>query len=301
MDRSCNLCHSKNLKFIGNYSDRMYPIKGKYKLFECSNCNLKFLSPPSDKKLSDHYPPSDYYSFLNERLPNWKKKIYSLLYLKDNFFVNSFRKLSYPLLRKTKVFAGENFLDIGCGGGEFIDLMNSLGMISWGVEPGQKYNKEKIFYGTLKEAKYPSNFFKVITMRHVFEHVKNPSEEILEIKRILKRGGFLFVEVPLTNSLNYKIFKENWFHLDIPRHLFDYCENNIRDYFTKEGFIVEKVEYTSTAFSFFASLFYLRNKNKYFCKDYLANRFLLWFFLPFFYILNFFKVGDQACFTILKK
>jgi len=72
----------------------------------------------------------------------------------------------------------------------------------YGVEPGN-FDKEdvkkhglNVVKGTLEEAHYPDNYFDVITMNHVFEHVYNSSDTMKELKRILKPNGTLIIAVP---------------------------------------------------------------------------------------------------------
>jgi SAM-dependent methyltransferase len=52
------------------------------------------------------------------------------------------------------------------------------------------------FDGTLQEAKFPDNSFDVVVVRNIFEHLFNPNAEIQEIRRILKRDGYLYLKVP---------------------------------------------------------------------------------------------------------
>ena len=51
----------------------------------------------------------------------------------------------------------------------------------------------KIKNTDLISARYNSNFFDIITLWDVIEHVKNPHEVINEISRILSPGGFVFL------------------------------------------------------------------------------------------------------------
>ena len=59
----------------------------------------------------------------------------------------------------------------------------------------------------MEDAGFEDNFFDVITMTDVFEHITNPDKILRESRRILKPDGVLFIKVP--NGL-FNIFK---FHL----------------------------------------------------------------------------------------
>ena len=72
------------------------------------------------------------------------------------------------------------------------------------------------------DCSFPDNYFDVITMWHVFEHIYYPKKELLEIGRILKNSGVFILTIPNIKSIGFKIGRQNWFHLDAPRHLFHY-------------------------------------------------------------------------------
>ena len=76
---SCDLCGSKDFKFLFTNQDRIYPIKKDYKIYRCKKCGLIFVNPqPGYSELSKHY--QNYYS-LKSRFPNKQKvQFYKLLY-----------------------------------------------------------------------------------------------------------------------------------------------------------------------------------------------------------------------------
>jgi SAM-dependent methyltransferase len=99
----------------------------------------------------------------------------------------------------------------------------------------------KIHNGELSSAKYPNNFFDVIVMWHVLEHISNTSELLTEIRRILKPDGFLVILVPNIASLEFKVFGINWKGLDLPRHLYHFSPFTLNALLTGSGFRVSKI------------------------------------------------------------
>jgi hypothetical protein len=67
-------------------------------------------------------------------------------------------------------------------------------------------------------------FFDAVSIWHVLEHTQNPSKVLREISRVLKPGGVLALAVPNFGSTQARLFGKNWFHLDLPRHLFHFTE-----------------------------------------------------------------------------
>jgi 2-polyprenyl-3-methyl-5-hydroxy-6-metoxy-1,4-benzoquinol methylase len=70
--------------------------------------------------------------------------------------------------------------------------------------------KLNVITGDLLSARYPDDFFDIITMFDVLEHLPNPIETLTECSRIIKRGGILIIETLNTDSLIFKILKQNW-------------------------------------------------------------------------------------------
>lgn len=77
-----------------------------------------------------------------------------------------------------------------------------------------------IFQGTLSESCFPSEFFDVVTWWDALEHVPDPSTCLNETVRVLKPGGWLFVQTPDPNSWEARLFGSYWVGYDAPRHLF---------------------------------------------------------------------------------
>lgn len=297
----CDLCGSQDFKFLFTNQDRIFDIDKKYNIYECKKCGLIFVNPqPTPKELSKHYP-KQYYSLKGKEPRKLKVKLYEILFSKSNSFLKLILSPVKYLLKSTKVVEGGKFLDVGCGSGEFILLMEKFKMDCYGVEPSEideefvKNHKLKIFNGTLKKAKYPENYFDVITLSWVFEHLTNPSETIKELARILKPKGLLIISVPQSKSLMYKLFKTCWVSLDTPRHLFIYSPETIKKYARKADLKINKIRYLQS--SILASILYLTNKFRkrpvYFSeKSFATNKLLMIFTIPLDLLLSFLRLGD---------
>ncbi len=86
-----------------------------------------------------------------------------------------------------------------------------------------------------------SQRFDVITMWHVLEHVPKLNERIEDLKRLLKPNGIIIIAVPNCNSLDAKIYQENWAAYDVPRHLYHFTPKDIDAVFKKHGLKVFKI------------------------------------------------------------
>lgn len=311
LDR-CEICGSKKISFLFYGNDKLFRIPGKFSLFRCKNCKTIFLNPQQSYKESKKFYPRDKYHSL-ENIKTEKDSIKTKINLKlyKIYFSekgNFFKKILFsPIkftVRGTIIKKGTKLLDIGCGSGQFIYEMKNLGLEVYGVEPGdfnkEDSNKYKLNIKNLEliKSKYPKEYFDLITINHVFEHLGNPNETIKEIRRILKRKGTLIIGIPNTNSISKRIFGKNWLALDIPRHLFNYSDKNIKFLLERNGFKVLKIRYNSRPTQFVVSLYFLLNIKK---KTGIFNRILEIIFLPLTWFVNSLKIGDQIEVWCVKK
>jgi SAM-dependent methyltransferase len=224
---SCNLCQSSWSKQLFQLSDLLLERDDvQVSLVQCQECGLVYQNPrPSFDEMGQHYPPE-----YESHAPTLKNSNNSLL-------LN--RALQYGMDKRRRFITRQKnqgrLLDIGCATGHFLRNMGKLGC--WelmGVETSvyaaeiarDKYNLD-VFAGTVEEANYPDQFFDVITMWDVMEHLHNPLESLYEINRILKEDGTLVFRVPNGNSWDAKLFGSTWAGLDAPRHLYVFTPKTI--------------------------------------------------------------------------
>jgi len=146
-------------------------------------------------------------------------------------------------------------LDLGCGTGEFLQGFDPKRWERYGVEPNPlgykiavKKRGIKLYLKELIDCHFPNNYFDLVTAWHVLEHLSNPGVTLKELHRILKKNGILVFETPNIDSLAFRIFGKNWFHLDIPRHLYLYSPKTVMEILNKAGFSVFKIDYFSLGF-----------------------------------------------------
>lgn len=176
----------------------------------------------------------------------------------DGKSLSSFKKillwifyLSYRSRLDIIPFTGEGrLLDIGCGNGRYLSALQKLGWQTYGIEqnPGSsEYARTELRLnvesGDLLNYKYQDKFFDVITMWHSLEHLYEPIPTLKEVKRILKDDGMLVIAVPNVNSFAAKVFKENWYQLEVPIHLIAFSPDSITGMLDSAGFKVNKIYY----------------------------------------------------------
>ena len=117
-------------------------------------------------------------------------------------------------------------LDIGCGGGEFLEAMQSQGWSVRGTElPGPAFERaERNFTGRIVctdpfETPVRPGSCDLVTMWQVFEHLEKPRQVLAACRELLADGGILAIGVPNPESWQALWGRADWLHLDPPRHL----------------------------------------------------------------------------------
>lgn len=117
------------------------------------------------------------------------------------------------LLQRNRRTKG-SLLDIGCFEGALLSVAKGKGWEVMGVDVDARaaefvrINLQlPVVTGTLKDANFPADSFDAVTLVDVLEHLKNPLETLIEIRRILRVGGEVVISVP---NFPFQYAKEKW-------------------------------------------------------------------------------------------
>jgi 2-polyprenyl-3-methyl-5-hydroxy-6-metoxy-1,4-benzoquinol methylase len=131
-----------------------------------------------------------------------------------------------------KISTGRRLLDIGCGPGYFVSVACNMGWDAYGldssrddIEFGRQELKlgERLMSGDIDQLD-ATKPFDVVTLFSVIEHIDDPYQFILKIKKYLKQDGVLLIKTPNQSSLITKI---HWFLLGLwPMHIDSHLYNH---------------------------------------------------------------------------
>jgi SAM-dependent methyltransferase len=200
------------------------------RLLTCVGCGLGRLLPqPDPDQLRSFYPP-EYYGDAGAKFSTLAELLVRVVAARRARFLC--RGLS----------PGARVLDVGCGRGVLLSELADRGLEVHGLEVSEAAvvgadprTRIRIAW-RLAEAGYPSDWFDRVVLWHVLEHLPDPRETLDEIRRILKPGGRVVVAVPNFSSLQARWAGPDWFHLDLPRHLFHFPLPALRRLLTDCGF-----------------------------------------------------------------
>lgn len=197
----CNNCNSEKINYLHESED--YYTLDKFEVYFCDSCKLIF-SLPNIINLDSYYPKT-YRKYVG--IVNYIVTLKSKYYVKkiSNLFDLSKQKLSV--------------LEIGCGDGTMLKEFKKLGWSTQGNERSVTIDKENLLNISDKPLQsFEDNYFDLVLMYNSLEHIDNPNTIINHSIKKLKKNGLFICTVPNYLSWQYKFGKNNWFHLDIPRH-----------------------------------------------------------------------------------
>jgi 2-polyprenyl-3-methyl-5-hydroxy-6-metoxy-1,4-benzoquinol methylase len=231
----CELCGSNSARHLFTAKDRLRISDVSFRVVQCESCGVwRTLPEMSEAELAKFYP-NDYWG--GEPTREWIQASQSD---KTDFVIRC-------------QLAGGRILDVGCGAGFFLRALNEKRWQAYGVELGEEaakaaaevFGKEKIFQGTLSEAKFAEAFFDVITFWSALEHTNEPRANLAEARRILKPSGTLIVQVPNAASYQARYFKGDWFSLDAPRHRYHFDLQTLQKVLQETGFAIYRYTFHS--------------------------------------------------------
>jgi 2-polyprenyl-3-methyl-5-hydroxy-6-metoxy-1,4-benzoquinol methylase len=194
-------------------------INEQFDYCRCLECGNVFISNVVvNERFLEKYYSCDYYNDDGNTVLEKFAKLYSSFAVRTRN--NIIRKYSRSGHNKLSV------LDIGCGSGSFLEHLDAEQYEKYGVEINQQgiqlcqSKGIKVYDRDVRSVDFAGKTFDIVTLWHVLEHVNNPVSFTERIKAIKKTDGIIFVSIPNTDSLGFKLGKKWWFHLDAPRHLF---------------------------------------------------------------------------------
>jgi len=150
-------------------------------------------------------------------------------------------------LRELSGMERGRLLDVGCGKGRFLAAARAAGWDALGIEyaPASAeaaraaYGVE-VIVGDFLELDLGGGF-DAITMWHVLEHLPDPAAAVARAGALVRPGGRIVISVPNIDSLQSRLGGERWFHLDLPRHLFQFNPRSLSALVERMGLRVARI------------------------------------------------------------
>jgi SAM-dependent methyltransferase len=233
----CNLCGSST-------SDQVAALDDSWRLVRCAQCGLVFVNPrPTQADLVAGYK-------------QWGSS-------EDEAEMSRIRSSTMPALRheRNRIVRSNgqrgSLLDVGSGGGFFLNMMKEAGWNVLGVEPSENLanfaTREfgvDTAVGTIESASLPENAFDVVTMWYLLEHVTDPRSVVDRARSLLRDDGLLILRVPnFTFALPFLFLRKLGFDFSdlgvfsTPWHLYFFDRDTMHRLMESCGFRVTSIDH----------------------------------------------------------
>lgn len=230
----CPVCGSIQFKPFITCTD-FFVTGEKFEISECLGCGFKFTPNAENEETIGRYYQSDEYISHS----NTSKGLVNAVYHKvRNYMLGRKRRL----VQKATGLKTGRILDVGTGTGF---LLNEMKRHGWQVTGTEKSDNARAFskkefglkiYETEQLFQLEKSSFDVISLWHVLEHIHKLDENMEAYAKILKPEGKLIIAVPNPESYDARHYKEFWAAYDVPRHIWHFGPEQMKQFGKKHGF-----------------------------------------------------------------
>lgn len=244
--------------------DQIHNFYGEFKVVKCHSCGLmRTNSRPTPESIGGYYP-DNYGPYLGTQVHHEKSTrsytIKNLLRALANRVLNFHTQTLPPL-------APGRLLEVGCASGSFLHQMSAAGWQVEGIEFSAKAAETAsklgfhVHAGALETAPKPEEPFDLIVGWMVLEHLHDPVGGLIKLREWAKSDAYLVLSVPNAGALSFRLFKERWYDLHLPNHLYHFTPETLRQVLQAGGWTLEKVYHQRVLSNLVASSGYvLRDK-----------------------------------------
>lgn len=237
--KNCRICHGacfnepilkygnmpRAAQYLPDDQNLSSDVGIELEVVQCSQCGLIQLNQP----------PVPYYREVI-RAASVSKEMTAFRIAQFKHFIDRF-----ALWRK-------KFIEIGCGRGEYLSILERCGVEAYGIEYAEASVKEgrkqglKIMRGSLerKTDRLPNAPFDAFVILNFLEHLPDPREVLQGIRNNLSEGGVGLVEVPNFDM----ILRNHLFAEFISDHLVYFTHETLRTALNLSGFNVIEIQET---------------------------------------------------------
>ncbi|NIM99461.1 MAG: methyltransferase domain-containing protein [candidate division Zixibacteria bacterium] len=219
---SCPICES-------NIFQLLFTHKKFGKFVKCSRCDLIYV-----RKRPTH-------SWIKER----QKEPYRSVPIPD-VIINREIDLTpdfQDILKRLKQYQScGKLLELGSFTGHFLNLAKEIGYEVAGVEPdswsreyARRHFSLNVYESLIQDLHFDPKIFGVIVMIHVLEHLTEPTDTLLELRRILNDNGILVIEVPIIGKIFFRLLGKYHRHI-VMDHILLFSQTTLLKFLDKCGF-----------------------------------------------------------------
>jgi len=263
-DVTCPLGCGESDEIVLTGCDLLHDLPGEFIVVKCRACGLMRTNPRPTSNTIGFYYPDNYGPYLGTQVPQAKSKRTSGIKTLLKPLMN--RVFSFNTQRLPSLAPGR-LLELGCASGSYLHQMAGQGWQVRGIEFSEKAAQAAaqlgyhVHAGQLETAPNPDQLFDLIVGWMVLEHLHDPLGCLKKLRQWAKPGAWLVLSVPNAGSLEFRLFKEKWYALQLPTHLHHFTPATIEEILAVSGWKLEKIHHQRVLSNLVASTGYvLRDK-----------------------------------------
>lgn len=232
---ACDLCGSEDHEILFAANRKQWTST----IVRCKKCRLVYTNPRLESlELKQFYNAESYFTTVSKEDDKIGRNYVNIDIDKEM----ATERLSWLNLFKKPP---GDFLEIGCATGTNLLAAKDSGWRTAGVEISEfagTFARERlglnVITGHLEDSGFFDESFDAVGMYQVLEHVPSPMEMLREVRRILKKGGILAVDVPDFGSRLSRKLGSHSPHLAPPEHIYHFTAGTLKALISKAGFEV---------------------------------------------------------------
>lgn len=229
---NCPNCNSSEFKLILTAKNS--------EVLKCEKCQLEFLnSQPSEREILNLYKENYYFGGLAD-VKGYQN------------YTNLETSLEKEAIKRIRVInnytSKKRLLDVGAGTGTFLSVAKQKrynvaanDISSYAISKLRKITN-LTYQGKIIRRNFPKEYFDIVTAWDVIEHIPNLGEAISAINYTLKKGGYIFLTTPNTDSIDARLLGKYWYgYKKIPEHIVFFNKKSIKYLLESNGFKVMEI------------------------------------------------------------
>ena len=232
----CPFGHRSPPERVLSGKDQLLSLPGIFTVVQCPDCGIMWTSPRPTQETIGYYYPSDYGPHQGAKISSQGEKAgsrFGFSYLLKSLI--RFSDQPIPDIPPGRM------LEIGCASGSFLNKLQSLGWQCQGIETSAAAARRAqklgfpVHVGPVETAPDPADPLDLIVGWMVLEHLHAPLEALIKLYHWSRPGAWLALSVPNAGSLEFRIFKQFWYALQLPNHLYHFTPRTLSMMLTQAG------------------------------------------------------------------
>lgn len=229
----CPLCDADDVEPLFDGSDYNFGFAGQFPVVRCRRCDLVYNNPRVPPTQIEHFFDSDYAAHRHDRGRSRPAR----------------SRRASDASERVAPFGRARLLDVGCGGGNYLERMRAAGWDVFGVDPvaraidvchSRGLPAER---GTIPGVDLADRRFELITLLGVVGTLPRPCDTLETLRRHAAPDARLIATAFNANGLMARWAGPYWVGYDLPRECCHYTPRTLTRLLERTGWRVERLTF----------------------------------------------------------